>query len=297
MVLKKFRKIRSCLNPGTKYRAPEKLVPIMIYLVFKLQNLSINEAKLLEVSNISKKDFNAFKLQIYNFFPQYQDRDRKSYILQKISEITEHFQLGMGFFFQCKKILFRLWDNIKNTKDNVIAGLIASISLLCSFKDKDVSVSSICQKIGISMSTIQSQVKRRIFDEFKISGFSTLIKSTDLLKKVMKKMGLLEVNQNPIERQHSKKTGIHPNIIELKLGNLKHETNHLNNADYYFYSLRNNNGLPNYISLKCFNNTFGFENQQIIDLSNTYDARKDDDILFELEILNFLKNKDPRNIE
>ena len=91
----------------------------------------------------------------------------------------------MGFYFQCKKILFKLWDNIKNTKDEVIAGLIASISILCSFNDKNVSVSSLCNKLGIKMSTIQSQVKKRIFDEFKISGFTTLIKSTEILKNVM----------------------------------------------------------------------------------------------------------------
>ena len=94
----------------------------------------------------------------------------------------------MAFYFQSKKILFKLWDNIKNTKDDVIAGLIASISILCSFKDNNVSVSSICKKLGIKMSTIQSQVKKRIFEEFKISGFTTLIKSTDLLKKAMIKM-------------------------------------------------------------------------------------------------------------
>ena len=291
IVFEKFKKIRASLNPGTKYRSPEKLVPITIYLVFKFQGVSINEAELLEISKISKKDFNAFKLQIFYFFPQYQERNRKKYILQKLSEISAHFQLGMIFYFQSKKILFKLWDNIKNTKDDVIAGLIASISILCSFKDKNVSVSSICKKLGIKMSTIQSQVKKRIFDEFKISGFTTLIKSTDLLKNVMEKMGLIEVKHIPMEKENC------PNIIELELGNIKQESNYLNNADYYFYSLSNNNGFPHFFSLKCFNNSIGFDNQKVVNSSNGYDIIGKEDKLFELEIVKFLTNKDPPNFE
>jgi hypothetical protein len=184
-----------------------------------------------------------------------------------------------------------LWDNIKNTKDDVIAGLIASISILCSFKDKNVSVSSICKKLGIKMSTIQSQVKKRIFDEFKISGFTTLIKSTDLLKKVMEKMGLIEVKHIPMEKENC------PNIIELELGNIKQESNYLNNADYYFYSLSNNDGLPHFFSLKCFNNSIGFDNQKVVNSSNGYDIIGKEDKLFELEIVKFLTTKDPPNFE
>jgi len=291
LVYHKFIKIRSAIRPGTKYRAPEKLVPLTIYFVCKFENISINEAELLEVSKISKKDFYAFKLQILNFFPEYVERDRKTYILQKILEITEHFKLGMEFYFQSKKILFRLWDSIRNTKDEVIAGLVASISVLCAFKSKDVSVSAICNKLGIKMSTIQSQVKRRIFDEFKISGFTTLIKSTDLLKNVMEKMGLIEVKHIPMEKENC------PNIIELELGNIKQESNCLNNADYYFYSLRNNNGLPHYFSLKCFNNSIGFDNQKVVNSSNGYDIIEKEDKLFELKIVKFLTTKNPPNFE
>lgn len=194
-VYHKFIKIRSALSPGTKYRIPERLVPLCIYLVCKVRNISINETELLDVSKITKKHFNAFKLQIQHILPQYKERDRKAYVLQKILEIAEHFELGMPFYFQSKKILYRLWDNIKNTKDEVIAGLITSVLVLCSYQEKNkelVNVHKICEKLGIKMSTIQSQVKRRIFGHFKVEGFTTLIKSTDLLKKIMDKLGLIE---------------------------------------------------------------------------------------------------------
>ena len=297
IVFEQFKKIRSSLKPGTKYRTPEKLVPITIYFVFKFQNISINEADLLEISKINKKDFNAFKLQIQKFFPQYKERDRKRYILQKFLEISEHFQLGMVFYYQSKKILFKLWDNIKNTKDDVIAGLVASISVLCTFKDKNVSVSSLCKKLGIKMSTIQSQVKKRIFEQFKISGFTTLIKSTDLLVKVMEKMGLIEDKQNKMKNLNDKITDIRPSIIELKLANENQVSNHLNNADYHFYFLRNNNGLPLYFSLKSFNSTMSFNHQIAVNSFNNYDIAGSEDKLFELEILNYWKNKGPPNFK
>ncbi len=293
MVFKNFKKIRAALKPGTKYRTPDKLVPLTIYLVFKFQNVSINEAELLEISKILKKDFNAFKLQILHIFPQYQVRNRKKYILQKLTEISEHFQLGMTFYFQCKKILYKLWDNIKNTKDDVIAGLIASISILCSYEDKNVSVSSICNKLGIKMSTIQSQVKRRIFNEFKISGFTTLIKSADLLKQVMEKKGLLEANSTLWEKKINDKTEIQSSKVKPKLSNLKEKPDFFNYVDYHSNSLKNNNGFPKYLFLNCFNRSIGFNIQQIAHSSDAYTLENKERELYDLELLKSLANKEP----
>jgi hypothetical protein len=228
-------------------------VPLTIYFVCKFENISINEAELLEVSKISKKDFYAFKLQILNFFPEYVERDRKTYVLQKILELTEHFNLGMEFYFQSKKILFRLWKNIKNTKDEVIAGLVASISVLCAFKSKDISVSAICNKLGIKMSTIQSQVKRRIFDQFQIEGFTTLIKSSELLKKVMAKMGLLTPRQDKIANDKINDEvakRIAPELVEIKLGGSRKSCNHLKDVGQYFFAVANKERTPVMISLK-----------------------------------------------
>ncbi len=255
LVYHKFIKIRTAIRSGTKYRAPQKLVPLTIYFICKFEKISINEADLLEVSKISKKDFNAFKLQILNFFPEYLERDRKQYILQKILELTEHFKLGMEFYFQSKKILFRLWDNIKNTKDEVIAGLVASISVLCAFKSKDVSVSAICNKLGIKMSTIQSQVKRRIFDQYQIAGFTTLIKSSELLKKIIGKMGLLTTQQEKVaNKQNSdeiakRKTA---EIVEIKLGGARKTCNHLMDVGHYLFAIANEERTPVMVSLKSY---------------------------------------------
>ncbi len=245
LVFTKFQTLYKSLQPGTKYRAPDKLVPIVIYFCFKLQNISIKESKLLEVSKISKKDFNAFKLQILEFFPQYRTRNRKEYILQKILEISEHCNLGMEFFYQSKKILYKLWDSINNTKDDVIAGLACSISALCSYRE-EVTVNAICMRLGIKMSTIQTQVKKRIFERFRISGFVSLVKSSDILKMVMGKLGLID---NCFDE------GAH--IIEVKLGNGVQVFNSSEHSELYLFAVKDNSGLPIAISLQLFDHDRG----------------------------------------
>ena len=268
VVFHKFLTIRAALNPGTKYRIPEKLVPLCIYFVCKIRTISINEAGLLEVSHISKKEFNAFKLQIQQFLPHYKERDRRSYILTKFLELAEHFELGMAFYFQSKKILTRLWDNIKNTKDDVIAGLVASILFLCVYQDKGkekINVHAICKRLNIKMSTIQSQVKRKILERFKVEGFTTLLKSTDLLKQVMDKLGLIVDEQDEAENiekgeeEKGKELDVEsedqksPEIIEIKLGGARATCNHLKESGYYFFAVEENKKLPVLISLKSYN--------------------------------------------
>jgi transcription initiation factor TFIIIB Brf1 subunit/transcription initiation factor TFIIB len=291
IVFKKFKKIRSALKPGTKYRSPDKLVPLSIYFCLKFQNISIIEAELLEVSKISKKDFNAFKLQIYIFFPQYKERNRKEYILQKILEISEDLHLGMVFYYQSKKLLYKLWESIKNTKDDVIAGLVASISVLCGFKEK-VSVSSICDKLGIKMSTIQSQVKKRIFERFQISGFVSLVKSSEILKKIIEKMGIIKKEKFLVNIDNESSEIIH-NIVSVNLGNVIQVFNHYNNIDYYFYVLKDNNGYPLLVSLKLYNPSITFENQHIGNSINRNDLNNWEDKLLEIEFLKFNAGKDP----
>ncbi|MFX1257275.1 MAG: hypothetical protein ACFFAN_05425 [Promethearchaeota archaeon] len=283
LIFKRFKEGRAKLKPGTKYRAPEKLVPISIYYALKLQNVSINEKELLEVSKISKKDFNAFKLLIPLYFPHYKTRNRKKYILQKVLEVREFFGLGMAFYYQSKKILDRLWNIIKCTKDDVVAGLIASISALCSFKNK-ITVNAICSKLGVKMSTIQAQVKKRIFDRFRVAGFTSLVKSSELLKKIMVKLGLIETDNESALKSCTKSRENKSDVIEIKVKNLSQPLelsifrtvvnylkgiskkfvyrytkvlklrntvlNRFNTADRRIYAFRNNNRFPTILFLK-----------------------------------------------
>ena len=240
-LLEKFKYNRAQLGKGTKYRSPEMLVPCIIYAYYKENNKPIREKDLLELTTISKKDFNAFKLSILRIWPEYKERDRKEYITQRILEVTEHFDLGMPFFYQSKKILNRFYESIKNTKDDVIIGLVASITLLCS-QESNVSISALCNRLDIKMSTIHRQVEKRVMQRFKVEGFKSLVKSADLLKKVMVKLGvydtsIMNVNEDAVEDSET------ADIVQVALGKAKPVFNNLNESEDYYLFARGLSGM------------------------------------------------------
>ena len=67
---------------------------------------------------------------------------------------------------------------------------------------------------------------------FKISGFKSLVKSADLLKKVMTKLGVLDASLNDKE-DNSKDMADHDDLIQVTLGNAKPIFNNLNTNDNY----------------------------------------------------------------
>lgn len=234
IIFQKYQAIRSQISPRTKYRSPEKLIPIVVYYYHKLNSIPINESNLLEVAKISKKDFNDFKLQINEFIPHYAERNRKEYITQQIGKLVEYFDLGMEFYFQAKRVLYKLWESIKNTKDSVIAGVVASILVLCN-DEIDVKISYICERLGIRMSTIQSQVEKHMFKRLKVSGFKSLIRSSGLLKETMERLGLVESNSDSKIQEKSE-------IIKVNIGTACQIFNSKNSLAYYFYAIRLDQG-------------------------------------------------------
>jgi len=243
-ILEIFKKIRAQLGKGTKFRSAEMLVPCVVYFYYKHNSTPISEKELLEVSKISKKDFNEFKIPMASLWPQYKERDRKEYIIQRILEITEHFDLGMPFYYQSYKILSRFYEKIKNTKDDVIVGLVTSITLLCS-QPEGVSVSALCERLGIKMSTIHRQVERRVIERFRVPGFRSLVKSAGLLKKVMTKLGVLDpdfvdVDEESVDYEDSLVDG--SDIVQVVLGSATQVFNNLNESNDYYLFLKNLNG-------------------------------------------------------
>ncbi|MHA2390600.1 MAG: hypothetical protein ACXAEX_01420, partial [Promethearchaeota archaeon] len=226
-IMGRFNIVRAKLKPGSKFRNPEKLAAILTYLGLKVENVAVNKTKFIKVAGIEEKEFNSFILQAVRYIRDYAPRNRQDLISKKLLNVTMHFGLDMGFYFLSRNILYKLWDNIKNTTDNVVTGLCTSITALCNYKN-DVKINAICELLGIKMSTIQFQVKKRIFERFKLQGFSTLVRSAELLKGFIKKIGLIEDN-NPSLEVKSEDNG----IIEVKLGNACQVFNTSN--EYYLF--------------------------------------------------------------
>ncbi|KKK48337.1 hypothetical protein LCGC14_3146120, partial [marine sediment metagenome] len=118
----------------------------------------------------------------------------------------------------------------------------------CSYKGV-INVSSICELLSIKMSTIQFQVKTRIFDKFNITGFKSLVRSSDLLEKFMKKIGLIggggpEVSGTPQKEPVS-------DIKQVQLGNAPQIFNPLN--DHYVFEFLDELGTVVYAYLEVHN--------------------------------------------
>ncbi|MFX1501151.1 MAG: TFIIB-type zinc ribbon-containing protein [Promethearchaeota archaeon] len=280
MVFDKFKQVRPQLRKGVKYRNTEKLVSIISYFCLKLRNVAINVYDLIDNSEITKSEFNDFCYQALVYFPQYAERNRKAYILQRVLEISEHFALGMSFYHLAEDILHKLWIGIKNTTDNVVAGLVSSISLICSRIGR-VTVSSICTRLGIRMSTIQTQVKRKIFNKFRVEGFVSLIKSSDLLIKTMEKLGLLEPSPDT-------EVAASEEHVELVFGTASEVFNSHNEFDYYFFAVRGEYKAPAIITVK-FN-----------ELKNNSHFRRRSKIkrynLLDFEVYKYYNSKGPPNV-
>ncbi len=229
MVYDKFVIVREEIRSGSKFRNVNKLVSVMTYFCLKLRAIPVNASAIIEFCDISRKEFNAFFLQVRMYLPKVTYRERQDYIVQRILDVSETFGLGMPFYYLSKKIMSRLWENIKNTTDNVIAGLISSIAILTAYRDQ-ISVSKVCKRLGIRMSTIQDQVYKKIVSKLSKVKFVSLVKSADLLCEIMDKLGLLNVRSNCAEHLEVP----YPETIQITLGRTREIFNGKDTYEFYF---------------------------------------------------------------
>jgi len=162
-ILKKYKEIRPHFKKSRKFRSPEKLIPCVVYFYYKINNIIIDQGILLENSDLSNAELNAFRRGMENFWSKYQNRDRKKFVLNRIEGVIYEKKLGTNLYFQSEKILNKFWDLIKDSKDDVIAGLVIGIAKIRS-KRKDIAIGPICEFLGISQGTLQKSIQRKLFD-------------------------------------------------------------------------------------------------------------------------------------
>lgn len=83
------------------------------------------------------------------------------------------------------------------------------------------------------MSTIQIQVRRKILKHFKVEGFVSLVRSSDLLEKILERLGLVENQESYVQKDIEES-----DIVEIKLGNAVPVFNAHNQLDYYCFAVK-----------------------------------------------------------
>ncbi len=180
-VFQKFKAIYLDLLPGSKYRSPDKLVPFSVFYVLRSHDIIIKKSEVLEISNITREEFRKFTYTGLKYFPEYFQRDKKKTIIHMISDLTRTLQLGFTFHNYARKLLEKLWEILKDAKDTLIAGVIATLTALCIYS-KNLKLSHIAHNLGLGSGTIQTKIKEKIIPHFKISGFKSLKHSADIIK-------------------------------------------------------------------------------------------------------------------
>ena len=97
-ILKKFNEIHAHIKKSRKFRSPEKLIPCVIYFYYKINNIVIDQGTLLENSDLSTAEFNAFRRGMENFWSKYQYRNRKKYVLNRIGGVITEKKLGTALY-------------------------------------------------------------------------------------------------------------------------------------------------------------------------------------------------------
>ena len=130
------------------------------------------------------------------------------------------------------------------------------------------------------MSTVQAQVKKKIFEKFQVAGFVSLIKSSDVLVRVMKKLGLLEDIGFEYEEGDGDSEG-----IELVLGGVEDVFNSHDNLEYYYFAFSGEYRNPTIIGFKIENFPLKSETE--------YCQEVQEGGLIEFEFYKYYKSKDP----
>jgi len=196
-IFKKFKTLYSRIEKQSKFRAPRKLVPVIIFHYCRKRNIPLNSKKFLSVSKLSQTDFREGRYVYLEFYPEYFTRDRVALIKNYISEIKEEFELGNTFFKNSLHIADYFWKYLINTTDAVIAGLVSSIAVLCdynNYRDK-VSINEICKTVNIRASTVNARIANTIVRCLKIKEFESPVKSHKLINLYVHKFEILP-NEN-----------------------------------------------------------------------------------------------------
>ncbi|GAI19089.1 unnamed protein product, partial [marine sediment metagenome] len=144
-------------------------------------------------------------------------------------------------------------------------GIVALVNP--NYRKEGLSVSAICNELNIEPSTIHSQVKKKIFERFNLPKFDTLIRSREVLREFLVKIGLIEAEEDVsismVPVSHS------PDIVEIKLEGTAVQTfNYSNTDDYYYYIMRDPNGYPMLVSKTLAVQELDYESEEEETTSN-----------------------------
>ena len=125
-----FLEIYERLRRNTKFRGPQNLSPIIIYMFFNMKGHNLDIKHITDTINISDKDMRRGLKEVIKVYPEYLKKDKKVLVLNKVNQIQAKFNLPIQFITNSRAIMERFWPYLHNTTENVIAGTVCVLTII-----------------------------------------------------------------------------------------------------------------------------------------------------------------------
>ena len=177
-------RVLSRLKKYTKYRNVRLLAPIVVYAVFRSKGMTIKTYDFCRVSRISLGDFKEGLLIVNLVYFDYVKRDREEFVSQLIAKMIIKFNLDFTFKVTTKEMFRTFFPSFKNTKDNIVAGLIITLSFVVLDYELPV-LSEIFEALGTNITRAHYHLRKKIFLPNQLGDFKGFAKSKEQLKQFL----------------------------------------------------------------------------------------------------------------
>ncbi len=179
-----FYRVHSRIKIYTKFSKVWLLAPIVVYAVFRSKGTTIKARDICRASNIPLSDFKKGLLIVNPVFFKYAKRNCERSVSQLIAKMIAKFNLDSTFKDVTREIFRSFFSLFKNTKDNIVAGLIITLSFVV-LDYKLPAFSEIFEALGTDITRAHYHIKDKIFLPNQLGKFIGFAKSRERLKQFL----------------------------------------------------------------------------------------------------------------
>ena len=182
--VRKFESIYDEMIAQKRSRTMNELRFVVIFFCLRMKHVSFKKKAFLEYFRISYDDFRREFKFLHPFFPEYRTRERKKDVMNLILSGAQELWFPADVYPTSIIILNSFWHYLKYTIEEVTAATVCCL-IKIKLDIEDVTLKEICNEFGIAASTVQYQVKNKLFKHFHFEGFKGLLNSAHLIKKLL----------------------------------------------------------------------------------------------------------------
>ena len=106
------------------HKQAEKLVPVVLYMFYKIKCIKISSNKIIEASNLPEKKFKNYLLETIRYCPEYLSRNRIKMVQKLVLFVINHFHFDHDFVQVSNSLLRKFWNRlfnnqIRDSKNNI----------------------------------------------------------------------------------------------------------------------------------------------------------------------------------